>query len=220
MQLFDLADLDGQGDGRTPRNASTELLPHDGSALLWRRWLDTATADATFAALMDEVPLEHRSIRVGGREVAQPRLDAWIGDPGTSYRYSGVTVTPRPWTPTTASLQERLAAHCGTRFNSVLVNLYRDGSDSMGDHADDEPELGATPTIASLSLGGTRRLRFRHVEDRTSVPVDLGHGDLLVMSGVTQRFWRHGIAKIRSSGARAPAPRLNLTYRQITPSRV
>lgn len=192
-----------------PDGPGTQLLDADGSAIIWRGWLeDTAV---TMAALFDEVALSQRTIRVAGREVRQPRLDAWIADPDALYTYSGVAVMPRPWTPATRSLRERLSVHCGCEFNSVLVNYYRDGSDSMGEHADDEPELGATPVIASLSLGGSRRLRFRHRVDRTSIAVDLHDGDLLVMSGPTQQWWRHGIAKT----ATPVTGRLNLTYRLV-----
>ena len=115
-------------------------------------------------------------------------------------------------------LRERVSAACESHFNSVLVNLYRDGDDSMGWHADDEPELGPRPVIASLSLGATRRFRMqprrggRDVRRALSHAIDLTHGSLLVMAGDTQRDWRHAVPRTRST----VGPRINLTFRYVT----
>jgi alkylated DNA repair dioxygenase AlkB len=110
-------------------------------------------------------------------------------------------------------LRTRLEKASGGSFNSVLLNLYRDGVDSMGWHSDDEPELGERPVIASVSLGATRRFRLRHKTraDLEPVVVDLEHGSLLIMKGETQRFWKHQLPKSR----RVSEPRLNLTFRRV-----
>ncbi|MBT5887388.1 MAG: alpha-ketoglutarate-dependent dioxygenase AlkB, partial [Acidiferrobacteraceae bacterium] len=104
-------------------------------------------------------------------------------------------------------------AFSGYSFNSVLLNYYRTGSQSMGWHSDDERELGPAPTIASISLGSPRRFLLRH-RRRKDLPVHeivLGHGSLLLMSGESQIAWRHSVPKT----ARPVAPRVNLTFRQI-----
>ena len=117
-------------------------------------WIDPAEAPAMLAALREELDWEQREIVIFGRRVLQPRLIAWAGDLG--YRYSGQTLPPRPFTPTLRQLLGRVAARAGAPFNHVLANRYRDGGDSMGLHADDEPELG--PDEAPAALAADREL--------------------------------------------------------------
>lgn len=175
-------------------------------------FLPAAEADGLLAALSAEIPWEQHRIRLYGREHASPRLSCWIGDPGAAYTYSRTRFEPRPWTPALAALRPRIEEACGARFNSVLANLYRDGADGMGWHADDEPELGPEPVIASLSLGAVRGFAFRDVaERRQRLKLELPHGSLLVMAGRTQSLYQHAVAK----SARALPPRLNLTFRWI-----
>jgi len=140
-------------------------------------------------------------------------LVAWHGDPEAAYRYSGVTHAPCPWTPALRDIQTRLESYCGVRFNSVLGNLYRNGNDAMGWHADNERELGPEPFIASVSLGAERRFEMRHNQSRDILRLPLAHGSLLTMGGAFQAHWRHRIP-------RQPAilgPRINLTLRIINP---
>lgn len=182
------------------------------------RFLAAPIAEALFAALVAELPLRVEDVVLFGRRIPQPRLSLWMGDASASYRYSGVTRQPAPWHPLVRDLAERASAACGECFNSVLVNLYRDGRDSMGFHADDEPELGPAPVIASLSLGAARTFVVRAKKTRASGPgrapllrLALEPGSLLVMSGATQRETVHGVPK----EPLVAAPRLNLTFRRI-----
>jgi alkylated DNA repair dioxygenase AlkB len=171
-------------------------------------------APALLQALVDEVPWRQEHLRLFGRDVAQPRLTAWFGDPGATYRYSGLMLTPAPWTSRLADLRDRVAAATGASFDSCLLNLYRDGRDSIGPHADDEPELGERPVIAALSLGAMRDLVFRPKRGRpAAAPVRLALPDssLLVMRGDTQANWTHGIART----TRPTGPRVSLTFRRI-----
>lgn len=172
-------------------------------------WLAPAEADAAFATLRATIAWEKRPIRIMGREVMQPRLTAWYGD--RAYTYSGVTLAPEPWTPLLRALRDRLAGELETDFSSVLCNLYRDGNDSMGMHADDEPELGDNPIIASVSLGATRRFVLREKKGKSGTELDLGHGSLLVMGGTTQHVYRHGLPKTK----KPVGERINLTFRRI-----
>jgi alkylated DNA repair dioxygenase AlkB len=185
----------------------------DGDARFAANFLTRAESDACFSDLLDLVEWEQHLIRIRGREIASPRLSAWYGDPGAHYRYSGLSLAPRPWVPLIVGLKTRIEAVCDAVFNSVLLNLYRDGADSMGWHSDDEPELGERPVIASLSLGGVRRFRLRHRlrKDLEPVVIELESGSLLIMRGDTQRFWKHQVPKTR----RAVEPRINLTFRRI-----
>lgn len=171
------------------------------------------TADSCWAALLSETPWQQDWITLYGKRHPLPRLTAWYGDAGTIYTYSGITMQPQAWTPTLLALKTALERVAQTAFNSVLLNYYRTGQDSMGWHSDDEPELGPNPIIASLSLGGTRRFVLRHRCDRTVEKVEfaLGHGSLLIMQGTTQHFWQHQVPKT----AKPTAPRINLTFRAI-----
>ncbi|MBF9235849.1 alpha-ketoglutarate-dependent dioxygenase AlkB [Hymenobacter sp. BT683] len=176
-------------------------------------FLPAAEADVLLAQLIRDVSWEHRNIRIFGKELPQPRLTAWYGDPDARYSYSGLAWEPRPWTLALHSLRQRIETATGTAFNSVLLNYYRDGRDSMGWHSDDEPELGQSPAIASLSLGATRRFRLRPRAGLDLPPfgLDLPTGSLLLMRGPTQQHWQHALPKT----ARPIGPRLNLTFRQV-----
>jgi alkylated DNA repair dioxygenase AlkB len=166
------------------------------------------------ARLTASLPLRQENIVLFGRPVAMPRLTSWHGDPGCSYAYSGRLFEPAPWTPELAALRHRLAERESAAFNSVLVNHYRDGRDSMGEHADDEPELGPSSDdirIASVSLGAPRRFVLRHRRTRSVHAFELGEGSVLVMGGTTQRHFRHHLPRTRA----AVGPRMNLTFRVI-----
>ncbi|WP_236585489.1 alpha-ketoglutarate-dependent dioxygenase AlkB [Dyella sp. EPa41] len=196
-----------------------QSLPLPGAELsLWRHWLDDAEADALLAGLRAAIPWEVHRIRIYGREVDSPRLSCWIGDPDATYVYSRTRFEPRPWQPALAVLRSRVEKACGSRFNSVLANLYRSGQDSMGWHSDDEPELGERPVIASLSLGAERRFRLKPRQAGTREDtrvITLGHGSLLRMAGDAQRLYVHDLPKTSA----AVGPRINLTFRWIDPSR-
>jgi alkylated DNA repair dioxygenase AlkB len=174
-------------------------------------WIESERADALVHSLVADTPWEQRDITMFGRRLKEPRLTAWYGDPGARYTYSRIVHEPLAWTPTLTELRRQLETTTTASFNSVLLNLYRDGRDSNGWHSDDEPELGPEPVIASLSLGVTRTMRFRRRDGTAHFELALHHGDLLVMRGDAQSAWRHTIAK----SARVHEPRVNLTFRQI-----
>jgi alkylated DNA repair dioxygenase AlkB len=143
-----------------------------------------------------------------------PRLTAWYGDPGARYHYSGIVNEPRPWTSFLNTLRERVQTCTGHAFNSVLLNLYRSGADSLSWHQDNEPELGERPVIASLSVGQVRVFQLRHTWRREVDRLDiaLAHGSLLLMQGGTQAQWQHRLPKTK----RPVGARINLTFRHIT----
>lgn len=192
-------------------DAPVDLDLPDGRLHWWPDFVDVAEAERLRAALVAEIPWEQHQVRIMGRLLDCPRLSCWIGDPGTSYVYSRVRFEPRPWTPTLAQLRERVSVAAGVRFNSVLANRYRDGRDAMGWHADDEPELGPEPIIASLSLGATRRFALKHRASGERRNLDLTAGSLLVMAGATQRHWVHALPRT----ARPVGERINLTFRVV-----
>jgi alkylated DNA repair dioxygenase AlkB len=187
-------------------------LADGGTVILHENWLGAGEAARLFDGLSNGVAWRQDRVRIHGREFLQPRLSAWYGDPGTVYTYSGLTLSPEPWPAILSSLRARVEVDAGAAFNSVLCNLYRDGTDSMGFHADDEPELGHDPVIASVSLGAARRFLLRHVKRAgEKLDLDLPGGSLLVIAGTTQHFWRHAVPKQPS----VLASRINLTFRHI-----
>lgn len=170
-------------------------------------WVDDA--DQLFKLLWEEIAWEQHTIKLYGRAVLTPRLTAWMGD--GPYRYSGIVNEPTAWPRALVERRERLQDELGVEFNSCLVNLYRDGADAMGYHSDNEPELGAQPTIASISLGDRRRFVLRHRSTGERWSWDLGHGDLLVMRDESQSNYAHAIPKT----SRQVGPRMNLTFRRF-----
>jgi alkylated DNA repair dioxygenase AlkB len=190
--------------------------PWQGRVGLHPAWMAGEAAVVLRRRLVDEVPWTVHRIRMFGRWVDSPRLSCWMGDPGVAYRYSGALFEPEPWHPAVHALLPRLEATCGAPFNSVLINRYRDGGDSMGWHSDDEPELGPAPVIASLSLGAERRFLLRmRADPAIKAEWRLADGDLLVMRGDCQRVAQHALPKM----ARVEAERINLTFRWVDPSR-
>jgi len=184
----------------------------DADVRLWPQALTAAEADSLFASLRARIQWQAEDIVIFGQRRRVPRLVAWHGDPGTGYTYSGTMHEPQPWTPELRRLLDRVQALTGHPYNSVLLNLYRDGNDGMGWHADDEPELGRNPVIASVSLGATRRFKLRHRRLRdVTATLELAHGDVLLMAGTTQHTYVHAVPKT----ARAVGERINLTLRRI-----
>jgi alkylated DNA repair dioxygenase AlkB len=164
-----------------------------------------------FAQLRSATEWRHETLRLWGKSVEQPRLTAWYGDAGRTYSYSGLQLQAHPWTPLLLAIKQDIEALTGDDFNSVLLNLYRDGQDSVAWHSDDEAELGPRPVIASLSLGATRTFKFRHKQNGHMVSIVLHDGCLLRMAGDTQHCWKHAVLKEKPP----TGPRINLTFRHI-----
>lgn len=167
----------------------------------------------TLSTLLAQVEWRQESVKIYGKLMQQPRLVSWYGDPGKVYRYSGISLSPLPWTPILQDLRRRVEDCTEKSFNSVFLNLYRDHNDSMGFHSDDERELGAQPAIASLTFGATRVFTLKHKSrpEQPSVKLALEAGSVLLMQGQTQHFWKHGIMK----QSQPCGPRINSTFRTI-----
>jgi alkylated DNA repair dioxygenase AlkB len=205
--LFNLGDLPLQ---------SVELIELSDGDILWvKHFLPPEEADQLMATLQQHIPWRQDSIRIAGKDTPIPRLQAWFGDAGMTYTYSGLTLQPAPWLPALANIKHRIEDYSDTHFNSLLANLYRDENDSVGWHADDEPELGENPVIASLSLGETRDFVLKHRDHQEQkLKLPLQNGDLLIMKGALQHHWLHQIPKAKTHCA----ARINLTFRRIFPT--
>jgi len=180
-------------------------------------YLDAAKADQLLDWCRSAIDWQQWEISLFGRQVKQPRLTCWYGDPDAHYRYSGLRLEPLPWPTRLRRLRLNLEQELGVGFNSVLANAYRTGRDSMGWHADDEKELGDQPVIASVSLGETRRFLVRQKDGsgRGSRGINLEHGSLLTMRNRFQQTYQHSVPKT----AKPVGWRINLTFRQVISGR-
>lgn len=188
----------------------------DGELLLCEQFFSPSEASILYTRLKKELQWRQDVLRIAGKEVAIPRLQAWYGDSGTDYSYSGLKLSALPWNSVLAELKDRLENELNTPFNSVLANDYRDGNDSVSWHADDEPELGQNPVIASLSFGATRcfQLKRKKKSEHERLKLNLPGGSLLVMKGTLQHHWYHAVLKTKLP----VGERINLTFRYIQPN--
>jgi alkylated DNA repair dioxygenase AlkB len=188
------------------------ILSQDGTVLFYPDFFSNQESKLFFETLEKTIYWQQEQIKYFGKLVDCPRLSAWYGEAGKTYVYSGILNKPLPWTKELLMIKSRVEELAQTSFNSVLLNLYRNGKDSMGFHQDDEKELGQNPCIASVSFGGTRNFRLKHLNKTDlSYTIPLANGSALIMKDETQHFWSHGISKT----SKDVAPRINLTFRQI-----
>lgn len=187
------------------------LLPKDGVLTYYPGLFKPAESEDIFEKLRSGIQWRSDEITLYGKTHPQPRLTCWYGD--RSYSYSGITMHPDPWSKEILGIKSRAEDISKNKFNSLLVNYYRDGNDHVSWHADDEKELGPNPCIASVSFGEIRRFQLKHRFDKNQemITLDLEPGSLLIMAGSIQRYWVHRIAKT----AKPKHGRINLTFRQI-----
>lgn len=187
------------------------LLPFDGRLVYLPKLLKQEEADRFFELLINEPHWKPDEVMMFGKLIVTKRKMAWYGDPGAQYRYSGIDRKPLGWTPVLKALKEITEAGSGEKFNSCLLNLYHHGSESMGWHSDNEPELKKNGTIASVSLGADRKFSLKHRKSGEKISLLLEHGSVLLMQGTTQEYWLHQLPPMK----KVTDPRINLTFRQI-----
>ena len=202
-------------------NVGSELIAvalPDGSKLpnaeiaYYPSFFDEQEAHYLFRELVSGIAWRQDKMKLYGKEINLPRQTAWYGDANRNYTFSGITMNPDTWTPALMLIKQKVEPIAKVVFNSVLLNHYRDGNDSISWHTDAEPELGKNPVIASVSFGGSRRFMLRHMQNKEQkVEVLLTNGSLLIMAGETQHFWQHQLPKTKAQ----VEPRINLTFRQI-----
>ena len=188
----------------------TSIPIENGNLLLFESILSAEKSTKIFAKLITDIDWQTETLFLFGRHIQVPRLTAWYGD--ATYTYSGLSHKPKKWLPVLNELRDLVQSCTSKKFNSVLLNQYRGGSDSMSWHSDNEQELGDNPSIASLSFGGTRRFRLRNtINKKQTLSIDLSDASLLVMAGPLQHNWQHALPKTKKT----IAPRINLTFRNI-----
>jgi len=189
-----------------------ELNLSDAEIIYVSNFYNQTEADTLLNTLLQEIEWQKDYIKLFGKTFAVPRLQAFYGDEGYDYSYSNIKLKTKKWTTSLLAVKNDIESFCEHNFTSVLANLYRHGQDSNGWHADDEPELGRNPVIASLSFGATRSFHLKNKKDKNiKQKIELENGSLLLMKGSTQHFYHHQLAKT----AKNVGKRINLTFRKI-----
>ena len=193
-----------------PQDGTPVIIPN-GEYVYYPSFFDKKTADSYLSLLTNNILWQQESMNMYGKQVMFPRLTSWYGDNDKPYSFSGITLKPHPWTNELLEIKKVIEPICEVNFNSVLMNLYRDGNDSISWHTDAEKELGRNPVIASVNFGAERKFQIRHNQTQETHDILLQHGSLLIMRGELQHFWKHQVPKQKS----IVKPRINLTFRVI-----
>jgi alkylated DNA repair dioxygenase AlkB len=183
----------------------------DGEYIYDPFFFNKLTADKYFQSLFSEIDWKQEEMIMYGKSLKFPRLTAWYGENDKPYSFSGIILKPNPWTTELMEIKSKIETICNSSFNSVLLNRYRNGKDSISWHTDAEKELGFNPIIASVNFGATRKFQLRHIKTKQKIEIELTHGSLLIMQGELQHFWQHQVPKTN----RPVGERINLTYRAI-----
>jgi len=186
-------------------------LIRNGEFLHIKNFFEKSTSDNYLKVLLDTIDWKQEKMNMYGKELLFPRLTAWYGDNDKPYSFSGITLQPKQWTKDLLEIKRKVETKVDASFNSVLLNRYRNGNDSISWHTDAEKELGKNPFIASVNFGATREFQLRHIHTKEKLSIELSHGSLLIMLGELQHFWQHQIPKTKQ----VVSERINLTFRVI-----
>ncbi|UAY53205.1 alpha-ketoglutarate-dependent dioxygenase AlkB family protein [Ferruginibacter albus] len=194
LTLFD--DFQVFDDGKK-RNVHFDIP--DAELTLRQQFFNKAESDNYYDVLLNNTKWSQNKRVMYDKIVNDPRLTAWFGKKGFG------------WTVELLAIKDKVEVACGFRFDSVLLNYYRDGNDSVSWHSDKKSKSGVNHPIASVSFGETRPFWIRHKykKDLKPMSIPLTHGSFLLMAGEMQDFWEHHIPKT----SKIIAPRLNLTFR-------
>lgn len=206
-------DLFGNSISPNPSNKiKTGLTTIDnGEYLFYPNFFSKTDSDLFMNILKTNIEWKQESMNMYGKQVDFPRLTAWYGDSDKAYSFSGIKLEPLTWSKELIEIKEKIEPLSKVVFNSVLLNRYRSGNDSISWHTDAEKELGLNPIIASVNFGSTRRFQLRHIKTKEKLELELTHGSLLIMQGELQHYWQHQIPKT----SKKVGERINLTYRTI-----
>ena len=210
--MTDQLNLFGGLDGREANGPFKNVVQIDqGEYLYFPSFFSKPEGDEYLKELKDNILWKQESMNMYGKQINFPRLTAWYGNNDKPYSFSGITLNPNPWTNTLLKIKAKIETKANVSFNSVLLNRYRNGNDSISWHTDAEPELGLNPVIASVNFGATRKFQLRHIKTKEKIEIELTHGSLLIMQGELQHFWQHQVPKT----SKVVSERINLTFRVI-----
>ncbi|MCB0536502.1 MAG: alpha-ketoglutarate-dependent dioxygenase AlkB [Bacteroidetes bacterium] len=187
------------------------IVIENGEYIFYPNFFSKSESDILLKGLRNNIVWKQESMNMYGKKIDFPRLTAWYGNNDKPYSFSGITLQPLPWTSEILTIKNKIEPIAKTVFNSVLLNLYRDGNDSISWHTDAEKELGINPIIASVNFGATRKFQLRHIKTKEKLEIELTHGSLLIMQGELQHFWQHQVPKT----SKPVGERINLTFRVI-----
>jgi len=193
------------------KNENERTRIRNGEYIYIKNFFDKSSSDLYLKYLLDSIKWKQEKMNMYGKEVLFPRLTAWYGDNDKPYSFSGITLQPNEWSKELIEIKKEVETITETLFNSVLINRYRSGDDSISWHTDAEKELGSNPVIASVNFGATRDFQLRHIHTKEKVSIELTHGSILVMLGELQHYWQHQIPKTK----KPVHERVNLTFRKI-----
>jgi len=193
------------------KNESEIIKIHNGEYIYVPNFFDKIKSDFYLNTLLQKTDWKQEKMNMYGKLLMFPRLTAWYGDSDKPYTFSGITLTPNSWIKELLEIKKAIEPKCKIQFNSVLLNLYRNGKDSISWHTDAEKELGENPIIASVCFGATRIFQLRHQQTKERIKIELKHGSLLIMQGELQHYWQHQVPKTE----REIGKRINLTFRVI-----
>jgi alkylated DNA repair dioxygenase AlkB len=182
-----------------------------GELIYYPTFFSKLESDLFFSSLRRKIEWAQESMILYGKKINFPRLTAWYGDNDRPYSFSGITLQPKGWLPELTTIKNKIEIAAGTEFNSVLLNLYRNGNDSISWHTDAEPELGINPIIGSVNFGQARVFQLRHRDTKDKIEIELVHGSALLMKGELQHHWQHQVPKT----SKPMKERINLTFRFI-----
>ena len=192
-----------------PNEPAQNLLPFDGELYYFGHIFPIAEANHWQQILTQKIAWKNDELLMFGKKIITNRKVALYADNTTTYTYSKQTKQALAWTPELLQLKQIIETKTAQTFNMCLLNLYHHGKESMGWHSDNESELQANGSIASLSLGAERKFMFKHKESKKIITINLAHGSLLLMKGTIQQHWLHQLPAM----AKVEAPRINLTFR-------
>lgn len=184
---------------------------NNGWYIFIENFYDSPRSEVLHSYLLKELPWKSGEIKLFGKVYPIPRKEVYFSDNELSYSYSGKELIIDVWDKNVLGIKSGVEALLNVKFNACLANLYCNGQDSNGWHADNEKELGRNPIIASVSFGATRRFDLKHQSTKEKLSFQLASGSLLVMGGEMQHFWKHQIPKQKNIND----PRVNLTFRQV-----
>jgi len=193
------------------KNESGLIKVTNGEYLFYPNFFSKIECDLYLKALKSNIEWKQESMNMYGKQVNFPRLTAWYGDNDKPYSFSGITLKPKSWSNELISIKEKIEPISKVKFNSVLLNLYRSGNDSISWHTDAEKELGVNPIIASVNFGATRKFQLRNNNTKEKIEIELTNGSLLIMQGELQHYWQHQVPKTN----KVVGERINLTFRVI-----
>lgn len=192
-------------------NDSEPIIVQNGEYFYFPNFFSSLKANNFFQKLISEIDWKQEEMIIYGKSLKFPRLTSWYGDNDKPYSFSGISLKPNPWTTDLLEIKSKIETKCNTIFNSVLLNRYRNGQDSISWHTDAEKELGINPVIASVNFGATRKFQLRHIKTKEKIEIELTHGSILIMQGELQHFWQHQVPKTNIP----IGERINLTFRVI-----